>query len=433
MMPVMLIQHHLLAADVFECFTVRMTVSHSPAHRAMRYYRIWIYTCNTVLMVCVVCFVVIAYQLVVADQRLHLVPGLDLCHPSLLYVYAALFVQCTVLQIVGFLGARSLSERLLNVYWLLLLGLLVGDAVLGVYWVYRYDKMVARLKPALRDRLAVDYGRNRRFTAVWDNLQRDHECCGVNGPPDFFNVTVQVGVEHFVDYTTVLPDSCCYHKPEAVASPFRRDYWQPQTTTTAVWTTVQAEEHDNMEEMPIKCRLNSYRYYYPGCERALMAWIRRSADVLFVLGYCVISFLKLCFLGILRYEIREMIQKIKILHGDTARLELVNVPQQATGKLLQKVEHNGSVVRVSTPMRQDSQIEGSLDAVKPLLKGRSIEATFRVKSSNTDGNESDTNSHSALLLCDDKRLTGSSSKSNYELHELKDVNRLLTTRHKNQI
>jgi len=49
-----------------------------------------------------------------------------------------------------------------------------------------------------------------------------------------------------------------------------------------------------------------------------------------------------------------MIQKIKILHGDTTRLELVNVPQ-TTGKLLQKVEHNGSVVRVSAPMRQDSQ------------------------------------------------------------------------------
>jgi hypothetical protein len=98
-----------------------------------------------------------------------------------------------VLQIVGFLGARSLSERLLNVYWLLLLGLLVGDAVLGVYWLYRYDKMVARLKPALRDRLAKDYGRDRRFAAVWDDLQRDHECCGVNGPQDFFNVTVQVG------------------------------------------------------------------------------------------------------------------------------------------------------------------------------------------------------------------------------------------------
>lgn len=48
-----------------------------------------------------------------------------------------------------------------------------------------------------------------------------------------------------------------------------------------------------------------------------------------------------------------MIQKIKILHGDTARLELINIPQP-TGKLLQKVEHNGSVVRVSTPIRQDT-------------------------------------------------------------------------------
>lgn len=191
----MLIQHHL-AADVFECFTVRMTVSHSPAHRAMRYYRIWIYTCNTVLLVCVVCFVVIAYQLVVSDQRRHLVPGLDLCHPSLLYVYVALFVQCTVLQIIGFLGARSLSERLLNVYWLLLLGLLVGDAVLGVYWVYRYDEMMARLKPSLRDRLASDYDADEQFTGRWDTMQRDRECCGVSGPRDFFNITVQKGGEH---------------------------------------------------------------------------------------------------------------------------------------------------------------------------------------------------------------------------------------------
>lgn len=103
-----------------------------------------------------------------------------------------------------------------------------------------------------------------------------------------------------VEPTTVLPDSCCYHRPEAVASPFRRDYWPALTTTTAVWTTVQAVEHENMEQMPYKCRLPSYRYYYPGCERSLIAWIRRSADVLFVLGYCVISFLKLCFLGILR-------------------------------------------------------------------------------------------------------------------------------------
>lgn len=48
-------------------------------------------------------------------------------------------------------------------------------------------------------------------------------------------------------------------------------------------------------------------------------WIRHTADILFVLGYCVIAFLKLCFLGILRYEIKEMIQKIKLLQIEMAQ------------------------------------------------------------------------------------------------------------------
>lgn len=47
-----------------------------------------------------------------------------------------------------------------------------------------------------------------------------------------------------------------------------------------------------------------------------MEWLRNTADILFVIGYCVIAFLKLCFLGILRYEIKEMIQKIKLLQTE---------------------------------------------------------------------------------------------------------------------
>jgi len=37
-----------------------------------------------------------------------------------------------------------------------------------------------------------------------------------------------------------------------------------------------------------------------GCEEKLLKWLRSSADILFILGYCVCGFLKLCFLGILR-------------------------------------------------------------------------------------------------------------------------------------
>ncbi|KAK7874440.1 hypothetical protein R5R35_001535 [Gryllus longicercus] len=53
-----------------------------------------------------------------------------------------------------------------------------------------------------------------------------------------------------------------------------------------------------------------------GCAGALQRWLRQSSDVLLVLGYCVLTFLKLCFAGILRCELREMIVKIRLLRGD---------------------------------------------------------------------------------------------------------------------
>lgn len=56
-----------------------------------------------------------------------------------------------------------------------------------------------------------------------------------------------------------------------------------------------------------------------GCADVLIVWVRETADILFVIGYCVIAFLKLCFLGILRYEIKEMIQKIKLLQAEIAQ------------------------------------------------------------------------------------------------------------------
>ena len=58
--------------------------------------------------------------------------------------------------------------------------------------------------------------------------------------------------------------------------------------------------------------------FFQGCIDKVVSWLRNTADILFVLGYCVIAFLKLSFLGILRYEIKEMIQKIKLLQTELA-------------------------------------------------------------------------------------------------------------------
>lgn len=54
------------------------------------------------------------------------------------------------LQLIGCLGALRLSEKLLNAYWLLLLVLLLGDAILGIFWMFKFDKIMQELQPMLK-------------------------------------------------------------------------------------------------------------------------------------------------------------------------------------------------------------------------------------------------------------------------------------------
>lgn len=54
------------------------------------------------------------------------------------------------LQLIGCLGALRLSEKLLNAYWMLLLVLLIGDAILGVFWMFKFEKIMQGLQPMLR-------------------------------------------------------------------------------------------------------------------------------------------------------------------------------------------------------------------------------------------------------------------------------------------
>lgn len=60
------------------------------------------------------------------------------------------FIVSGFLQLIGCLGALRLSEKLLNAYWLLLLVLLLGDAILGIFWMFKFDKIMQELQPMLR-------------------------------------------------------------------------------------------------------------------------------------------------------------------------------------------------------------------------------------------------------------------------------------------
>lgn len=282
--------------------------AHPAAHRAMRYYRIWIYACNGALLLGALAFCAAAGR-ALADYRRTLVPGLGAAQPGFLYGYAALPAQAGLLQLLGCFAALRLSERMLNAYWLALLALLIGDAAIGVYWAFRFERVCRELRPQLRLRLAKDYDTDIEFSEAWDRLQREQRCCGVNGPADFAALN-----------RTMLPPSCCRipaHTPASAPALFGAA--ATAATSLAPFTPVHCAPHT------------------AACAERLLVWLRRTADALFVLGYCVIAFLKLCFLGILRYEIKEMIQKIRILRSELSAGELMEGSPIHGGPLSQTV------------------------------------------------------------------------------------------------
>lgn len=274
--------------------------------RAMRYYRIWIYTCNAVLLVSMLGFCAVAGKTLLVDYRRRLIPSLTLYQPSFLYAYLAIFTQSGVIQIVGCLGALRLSERLLNVYWLMLLVLLFGDIVIGIFWMFRLDKMLQELRPGLKFRLYNEYGQNSEWTLLWDRLQQETGCCGVQNAIDYANfrsIQSNKWAQTIIPGTPVIttdnstasatasfirilvPPSCCIH-PDVVIN---------ESNSTV-----------------LRCSI----VYQTGCEERLRYYLKHTSETLFLIGYCVIAFVKVCFIGILRYEIREMIQKIKLLKAE---------------------------------------------------------------------------------------------------------------------
>uniref|UniRef100_A0A182MAK1 Tetraspanin n=1 Tax=Anopheles culicifacies TaxID=139723 RepID=A0A182MAK1_9DIPT len=193
------------------------------------------------------------------------------------------------------------------------------------------------------------------MTELWDRLQNEGRCCGVTGPQDFA-----------LNANRTYPTSCCTsditeqisigRRPLASAIVFRGG--EDPTAAVAAATELAASTlkdtllmSRNFTELSDSWSLitapssgsSSTSGTSAGCADRIVSWLRHTADILFVLGYCVIAFLKLCFLGILRYEIKEMIQKIKLLQTEMsgAILNGVDCDQQ-------QIQQVGNAIRVKS-------------------------------------------------------------------------------------
>ncbi|KAI1305208.1 Tetraspanin-14 [Halotydeus destructor] len=257
---------------------------------------------------------------------MQLFPSVRLYHPTFVYGLIALFLQAGVLQAIGCLGAVRMNERLLNLYYNILVALMFGDAIVGVVWLFRYDFIVTNLKSDLKSRLSHDYGLQAPFQDLWDRIQREHQCCGVDGPIDY-NLTswFERNQAKFPNSGQLVPYSCC--RPEAdsdVGLPFASHQLLPTSGPGSSHSHDPAhmrhhkhEHHRRHTRHDFICTLTTAHeaIWQVGCYGPIMGWFQKSVDILSVIGFCVLSFLKVCFACILKYEIQEMIQKIQVLKG----------------------------------------------------------------------------------------------------------------------
>ncbi len=223
-----------------------------------------------------------------------------------------------------------------------------------------------------------DSTHHRDFHQLWEGLQRSNRCCGVNGPLDFnvswwhdhIYATLDPTDKETSSFTPpenlLLPWSCCSPaaaehelapapglRPRALANTVRgrllakskeddeledaaaEDDDQEGSSATAATKHKQPPRQRYkqilrmIEEGPLLspgvwCRYSPNAgakwHYHAGCADPVRHYFDRCADALFVIGLCVIGFLKFTFLGLLRFEIKEMIQKIKVLQSENHQM-----------------------------------------------------------------------------------------------------------------
>ena len=233
--------------------------------------------------------------------------------------------------------------------------------------MFRFDRISTDLGEDLRIKFDREYrDADSDFRRLWDSLQQDSQCCGVGDPTDFNTTWWQTRIFKSLDprdeeeaafrktEDILLPWSCCVPNAQglevqpALANTIRGRLLaksredeekkeaeeQAELDLGAVTTPSPPKLHSYSPEIMIEegpiiepntwCRYSSSArakwHFHRGCEGPLREWLDGSADALFVIGFCVIGFLKFTFLGLLRFEIKEMIQKIKVLKTEAQEM-----------------------------------------------------------------------------------------------------------------
>ena len=67
-----------------------------------------------------------------------------------------------------------MNEKLLNLYWCAIIGLLFGDGIVGIIWVMKYNSIVTNLRFDLKVKLNEEYFSNIKFQVSHILITSDH-------------------------------------------------------------------------------------------------------------------------------------------------------------------------------------------------------------------------------------------------------------------
>ncbi|OQV16294.1 hypothetical protein BV898_09602 [Hypsibius exemplaris] len=263
--------------------------------KAMRYYRVWVYISCIVTVIPAIIFACVVGWIFSSDY-FRLLP-LQAYDWTFLYLYAAVFFQIFINPALGIVGACRLNERLLWAFWGSMVALCLMDAVIGVVWAMKLTHLNVQILEDLKTRLTT-YGSDPNFSSLWELLQRTERCCGVNNVSDYFTTpwfrdTNGLDMKEMSDAVKHLPI-------------LPKEFMLP--TSCCAWPSVDGVLAGNCSVIG----QNFENVYRGGCYLALHTWMHAKGDILFVIGYAIMGFIRGSLVFCLYSEIKHFIRKIYI-------------------------------------------------------------------------------------------------------------------------
>ncbi|GAU98509.1 hypothetical protein RvY_09646 [Ramazzottius varieornatus] len=104
--------------------------------------------------------------------------------------------------IMGCFGSVAHNRCLLLTYFIVVLALFLAEFGLGMYFLIFRDTITDNVRYDLKLSMKISYLPHSTQSAVWDSIQTNFQCCGVDSPTDW----------HFIpawNELPITPDSCC--------------------------------------------------------------------------------------------------------------------------------------------------------------------------------------------------------------------------------